>query len=131
MLRHRVLIAHDRAASTDEILPPQFEVVAIVRSNDRQALSRAALKLKPDIILIDIAMAVRDGFPFVKEIIRHLPHTRIVFYPKADEVGPCGAKSPSGVTSALEVCGFVTTGAPGCGASKTPEPRSAIPSARR
>jgi DNA-binding NarL/FixJ family response regulator len=108
MLRQRVLIAHDRAASTDEVLPPQFEVVATVRSNDHQALSRAALKLKPDIILIDIAMAVRDGFQAVKEIVRHLQHTRIVFYPKVDEFGPCGAKSPSGVASALEVCGFVT-----------------------
>jgi DNA-binding NarL/FixJ family response regulator len=118
MLRQRVLIADDHAASTDRIkaiLPPQFEVVATVCSDDPQALSRTALKLKPGIVLIDVAMAIRDGFQAVKEIVQHLPRTRIVFYPNEDECRSDAAETSSGVASALGACGFVTKGVADCG----------------
>ena len=100
MLKHQVLIANDRAVSIDRIeamLPPHFEVVATVR--DTQALRRAAVRLKPDIILIDAAMAVQDEFRVVGEIARLLPHTRIVLHP--DDAG-CGsaAEDSSGVAAA-------------------------------
>ncbi len=121
MLKQRVLIADDHAASTDRIkavLPPQFEVVATVRSDDYQALSPTALKLKPDIVLIDIAMAIEDGFQAVKEIVQHLPHTRIVFYPnEGGSRSYAAAETSSGVISALGACGFVTKGAAECGCS--------------
>jgi DNA-binding NarL/FixJ family response regulator len=114
MLRHRVLIADDRAASSDgikAILPPQFEVVATVRSSDHRALSHTALELKPDTILIDTAMALQDGFQAVKEIVQHLPHTRIVFYPNEDGPGSyVAAATSAGVASALGG-GFAVKGA--------------------
>jgi len=106
MPRYRVLVADDRAASTHRVravLPPQFEVVATVRSSDHHALSRTALELKPDIILIHFAMAIQDGFDAVKDIFRHLPHARIVFYPDVEQLGSCVE-----VVSALEAGGLIS-----------------------
>src|SRR5262249_50893381 len=105
MPRYRVLVADDRAASTHRVravLPPQFEVVATVRSSDHQALSRTALELEPDIILIHFAMAIQDGFDAVKDIFRHLPRARIVFYPDVEQLGACVE-----VVSALEAGGLI------------------------
>jgi DNA-binding NarL/FixJ family response regulator len=110
MRRYRVLVADDHAASEHHVkaaLPSQFEVVATVRGSDHHALSRTALKLKPDIILIDFAMAIQDEFHAVKDIFQHLPRVRIVFYPEA-ELGPCVEKTSAGVVSALEAGGFIT-----------------------
>src|SRR5262249_32523865 len=106
MPRYRVLVADDRAASAHRVravLPPQFEVVATVRSSDHHALSCTALELKPDIILIHFAMAIQDGFHAVKDIFRHLPRARIVFYPDVEQLGSC-----VGVVSALEAGGLIT-----------------------
>jgi DNA-binding NarL/FixJ family response regulator len=111
MDRYRVLVADDHAASEHRVkaaLPPQFEVVATVRSSDHHALSRTALKLKPDIILIHFGMAIPDGFHAVKDIFRHLPRVRIVFYPEAEQLGSCVEEASASVVPALEACGFIT-----------------------
>ena len=105
MPRYRVLVADDRAASAHHVmaaLPRQFEVVATVRSSDHHGLSRTALKLKPDIILIHFTTAIQDGFHAVKDIFRHLPRARIVFYPDVEQLGSCVE-----VVSALEAHGFI------------------------
>jgi PleD family two-component response regulator len=60
--RSRVLIADDHnlvAELCKRLLEPEFQVVGTV-SNGRDLL-RAAAKLKPDVIVVDIAMPVLNG----------------------------------------------------------------------
>jgi CheY-like chemotaxis protein len=55
--RARILIADDHnlvAERCKTLLEPEFDVIATV--SDGQALLRAAGKLKPDVIVLDIAM---------------------------------------------------------------------------
>jgi DNA-binding NarL/FixJ family response regulator len=90
--RVRILIADDHAPPTDrikEIVGPNFEIVATVREGSEQALSQA-LALKPDVILINIAVVTPDCFETVKETILQLPRTRVIFH--QNESGSCAAK---------------------------------------
>ena len=69
----RVLVADDDAACVESIkavLPPQFQIIAAVRSSDSRALSRTALKLRPDVILIRFRTATPGGFQAVTEIFQ-------------------------------------------------------------
>jgi DNA-binding NarL/FixJ family response regulator len=108
--RPRVLIADDHAPAVVDIQPvcPDFEVVATVC--DGPSLSAAARKFKPDFVLIDIALAIADGFDAVKEIARDAPHTRIMFH--AAEEG-CGACSERASAESQTACRLVA-GDPGC-----------------
>jgi DNA-binding NarL/FixJ family response regulator len=122
--RVRVLIAGDHAPSTDRIkglVAPHFEVVATVRDIGNQALHHAALELKPDVILVNIAMAIEDRFEAVMEMVRQLPHTRFVFYQNEGGCRCCAAKVSPDAASALGGCGFVSNGQADCG---TPGTRS-------
>lgn len=44
-----------------------------------------ALKLKPDVILMDIIMPKKSGIEATKEIIKALPETRIIAFSTADQ----------------------------------------------
>jgi len=117
--RVRVLIAGDHTPSTDRIkglVAPSFEVVATVPDIGSQALHRA-LELKPDVILIDIAMAIEDGFAAVTETVRQLPHTRVIFYQDEGGCRSCVAKVSSHAASTLGACGFVSNSPTDCGFS--------------
>ena len=128
MVKLRVLVADDHAACIESIravLPPQFQVIATVRSSDCRALSRTALKLRPDVILIRFETATPGGFQAVKEqavkeIFQYLPHARIVFYANTDELDLHNAKTSSGLVSALEASGFMTKKVPAYAASSPP-----------
>ena len=109
--RVRVLIADDHVPSTDrvkEMVAANFEVVATVREGGDRALSRA-LELKPDVILINIAMAIENRFEAVTEMVRQLPHTRVVFYQNEGGCRSCAAKVTPDAASALGRCGLVSS----------------------
>jgi DNA-binding NarL/FixJ family response regulator len=109
--RVRVLIAGDDMAPSDNLkglLPAEFEIVATRRDGKSQPLSRAAIELKPDVVLIDIAMAIQDRFKAVNEIIRHLPHARIVLYPNEEGPGFFAAEVASEEASEVAACGFAS-----------------------
>lgn len=55
---------------------PEFKVVGEA-TNGRMALEKA-LTLKPDIIIMDIAMPVMNGIEAAKRIKKHLPKTKII-----------------------------------------------------
>jgi DNA-binding NarL/FixJ family response regulator len=133
MAGFRVLVADDHGAYAESIkaaLPPQFRVIATVRSSDHQALRRTALKLQPDVILLRFEMATAEVFQVVKEIFQRLPRARIVFYANAGERDPPDAKTSSGVISAVEACGFIANDVPPCIEEEPPRAAlSAIPSA--
>jgi DNA-binding NarL/FixJ family response regulator len=96
--RSRVLIADDHnlvAELCKRLLETEFDVVGIV-SNGR-TLVRAAGELKPDAIVLDIAMPVLNGLDAGRQIKEMLPAVRLVYLtmnPDADvaaEAFRCGA----------------------------------------
>lgn len=78
----RVLIAADHPPSIDKIrglVFPDFEVVGTVNGVGEQAL-RHAFQLKPDIILVEVAVAIKDHFEVATTISQQLPRTWIIFF---------------------------------------------------
>src|SRR5260370_13983024 len=78
--RPRVLLADDHAQvleSVSSFLSTDFDVVATA-STGREALD-LALRLQPDVAVLDMAMPELDGFQTVEELRRHGSRARPVF----------------------------------------------------
>jgi DNA-binding NarL/FixJ family response regulator len=78
--RARLLLADDHnlvAEACKKILEPEFEVVAIV--NDGRALVPAAVDLKPDVLIVDIAMPLLNGLDAGEQAKHALPGARVVY----------------------------------------------------
>jgi DNA-binding NarL/FixJ family response regulator len=81
--RDRVLVVDD-AANLRELLTllleveDDFEVVGTA-ADGRQAIEAAEL-LRPDVVLLDLAMPVMDGLQALPALRAHLPDARIVIF---------------------------------------------------
>src|SRR5580765_5576024 len=78
--RTRLLIADDHtllAEACKSLLEPEFEVVGIV--DNGRALLRTACELKPEVVILDIAMPQLNGLDAGEEIKRLLPATKLVY----------------------------------------------------
>jgi DNA-binding NarL/FixJ family response regulator len=80
--RHRVrlLIADDHnlvAEACKSFLEPEFEVADIV--NDGRALLRVAAELRPDVILLDIAMPLLNGLDAGEQIRVVVPSAKLIY----------------------------------------------------
>jgi DNA-binding NarL/FixJ family response regulator len=78
--RSRILIADDHdlvAELCKRLLEPEFQVVGMV-SNGHDLL-HAALKLKPDVIVVDIAMPVLNGLDAGKQVKEALHTVKLVY----------------------------------------------------
>jgi len=78
--RARLLIADDHtllAEACKSLLEPEFEVVGIV--NNGRALLRLACELKPDVVVLDVAMPQLNGLDAGDQIRHLLPATKLVF----------------------------------------------------
>ena len=76
----RILIADDHrlmAEVCQKILQPEFDVVGTV-GNGRELL-RTALKLEPDVVLLDIGMPVLNGLDAGKQLKALLPAVKLVY----------------------------------------------------
>jgi len=76
----RLLLADDHnlvAEACKKLLEPEFDVVAIV--NDGRALIQAALELKPDVLIIDIAMPLLNGLDAGEQAKNALPEAKVVY----------------------------------------------------
>jgi len=76
----RLLIADDHqlmAEGCKSLLEPEFKVVGIVR--DGRTLVKTALSLKPDVILVDIAMPHLNGLDATEQLRHKLPSAKVVF----------------------------------------------------
>ena len=76
----RVLIADDHRLAAETCkgaLEPEFEVVGV--ETDGRALVRAAAALKPDIVLLDIAMPHLNGLDAGEQIKAKMPKVKLVF----------------------------------------------------
>jgi len=80
MIRPRVLLADDHHLLLEafrKLLEPACEVVGSV--SDGRALLEAAQKLKPDVIVLDIAMPLLNGLDAGAQIKRMLPTVKLVY----------------------------------------------------
>ena len=80
MYRSRVLIAEDHALlreAFEKLLSGQHEVVGAV-SNGRELLD-VCPKLKPDIVVMDIAMPVLNGFDAAMQLKKMMPYVKLIF----------------------------------------------------
>ena len=78
--RSRILIAEDHtfvAELCKRLLETEFDVIGIV--SDGRALVRAAGELKPNVILLDIAMPVLNGLDAGLQVKKMLPAVKLVY----------------------------------------------------
>jgi DNA-binding NarL/FixJ family response regulator len=78
--RSRVLIADDHTLVAElckRLLEVEFEVVGIV--SDGRALVRAAGELRPDVVVVDVAMPVLNGLDAGRQVKEMLPAVKLVY----------------------------------------------------
>jgi len=80
MARKRVLVADDLAPVLDTVstlLRESFDVVDMV--SDGRAALEATIKLKPDLVVLDISMPLMSGIEVAEELTRLGNKAKIVF----------------------------------------------------
>ena len=80
MIRPRVLLADDHTLLLEafrKLLADDCDVVGMV--GDGRALVAEATKLKPDVVVVDVAMPLLNGVDAARQIKQAWPDTRIVF----------------------------------------------------
>jgi DNA-binding NarL/FixJ family response regulator len=80
MSRPRVLLADDHrmmAEGLKALLPDEFELVGIVE--DGRAMIEAAERLRPDVIVADVAMPNLNGFEAFARLRTSHPNIKVVF----------------------------------------------------
>jgi DNA-binding NarL/FixJ family response regulator len=80
MKRPRILLADDDALTLEGIsavLAPHYEIAGTVA--DGRALVEAALRLKPDLIVLDISMPHLSGILAARQIKTSLPEIKLLF----------------------------------------------------
>jgi DNA-binding NarL/FixJ family response regulator len=80
MIRPRVILADDHTLLLDafrKLLMDDCEIVAAV--SDGRALLEATATLRPDVVVVDIAMPLLNGIDAARQIKQTLPDTRIIF----------------------------------------------------
>jgi DNA-binding NarL/FixJ family response regulator len=78
--RSRILIADDHTLIAElckRLLETEFDVVGIV--SDGRALLRAASELKPDVIVVDVAMPILNGLDAGQQVKEMLPSVKLVY----------------------------------------------------
>ena len=85
--RPRILIADDHTLVADlcrQLLQTEFEVVGTV--NNGRALVRAAAELKPDVIVVDVAMPILNGLDAGQQVKENCPAVKLVFLTMNSEI---------------------------------------------
>ena len=80
MKRQRILLAEDHtlvAEALQHLLAEYYEIVGIVA--DGQALLKAAIQLRPDMVLADIGMPLLNGLDAARHLRRIMPQVKIIF----------------------------------------------------
>jgi two-component system response regulator DesR len=105
----KVLLAEDldllRSALVSLLSDEQdIEVVAALKCNDK--VTQVAMRLRPDVVVVDVDLPCTNGLTTVRELRRRLPETQIV---------ALAAAKPAGLVQRLlaaDVLGAVDKGAP-------------------
>ena len=79
-MKPRVMLADDHRLLVEafrKLLDPHYDVVGTV--SDGCALVKSALLLKPDVVMIDIAMPLLNGLEAGRQLKRMMPSIKLVF----------------------------------------------------
>ncbi len=79
-MRRRVLLADDHTLlleAFEKLLEHDYTVVGTV--SDGRALLNAAAKLKPDVIVLDIAMPLLNGLDAARQLKKTMPKIKLIF----------------------------------------------------
>jgi DNA-binding NarL/FixJ family response regulator len=79
-MKPRLLLADDHTLLLDGLrmmLEPEFELAGVVE--DGQALLTTAAQLKPDLILLDIAMPALNGIDAARQLRKIVPSSKLIF----------------------------------------------------
>ncbi len=79
-MRRRVLLADDHTLLLEafkRLLEPDYSVVGAV--SDGRALLSAATRLKPDVIVLDIAMPLLNGLDAARQLKKTMPAIKLIF----------------------------------------------------
>lgn len=80
MTRTRILLADDHtmiSAGFQKLLEPHYEVVGSVA--DGHALLKAVGELKPDVVILDIAMPLLNGLDAARALKKSTPQVKLIF----------------------------------------------------
>ena len=79
-MRRRVLLADDHTlllGAFEKLLEHEYTVVGAV--SDGRALLSAAAELKPDVIVLDIAMPLLNGLDAARQLKKTMPKVKLIF----------------------------------------------------
>jgi len=80
MKRTRILLADDHTLTLEgirSVIEPHHEIAGMV--TDGRALVEAALRLRPDLIILDITMPLLNGIDAAVQIRKNLPEVKLLF----------------------------------------------------
>jgi DNA-binding NarL/FixJ family response regulator len=80
MERQQILVADDHALMLDgfcTLLEPKYEVVGT--ASDGRELVEAAIRLLPELIILDITMPILNGIDAARAIRKHFPEAKLIF----------------------------------------------------
>src|SRR5947208_7038745 len=86
MKRPRVLLADDHRMLREafaQLLGPNCDVVGSVA--DGRALLAAAPDLRPDIVILDIAMPLLNGLDAARQLKREMPEVKVIFLTMSED----------------------------------------------
>jgi DNA-binding NarL/FixJ family response regulator len=98
--RPQVLIADDHkifAEGLKALLEKNYTVVGAVA--DGRALLREAVKLKPEVIVVDIGMPLLNGFDAAQRVREQLPNVKLVFLTMQDNANLAAAAMELGAAA--------------------------------
>jgi DNA-binding NarL/FixJ family response regulator len=96
------LLADDHQMLMDAlkgVLEPRYQVVGMAK--DGRALLEAAVKLQPDVIVLDIAMPQLNGLDAARQLKQTLPKTKLIFMTMSEEPDLVGEAFRAGASGFL------------------------------
>ena len=102
MIRPRVLLADDHQMLLDAlkgVLEPRCEVVGTTK--DGRALLEAAVRLQPEIIVLDIAMPQLNGLDAARHLKQTMPRAKLIFMTMSEEPDLVGEAFRAGASAFL------------------------------
>ena len=101
----RVMLVDDHELMRDglrEALERSGEFEVVGEAADGDSAVREAVALKPDVIIMDVIMPVKDGIEACREIINVLPETRVLMFTASPEEDAVVESFAAGATGYLE-----------------------------